>query len=238
VVNWFKRGRDKIVAPRLRARADSVVLTKVDLAELTPAREQFLARAAYAQLVLFEDVSVVVSSAATLESKERMSKAAAIVLRRYRSLVAEIERTGATPAVVMKKYDTGMDYFQRSTRGRDWAEILMTSYIAAGLLDDFYARLAVGLTGETGTRVSAIYSSESAEKLFAEELTAALAADHKLPARMALWGRRLVGDTMLIARLSLAAAPSSASDEARIEPVFTELIAAHTRRMDALGLTA
>ncbi len=28
------------------------------------------------------------------------------------------------------------------------------------------------------------------------------------------------------------------SDEQRIEPVFTELIALHTRRMDALGLTA
>ena len=28
------------------------------------------------------------------------------------------------------------------------------------------------------------------------------------------------------------------SDEERIEPVFTELIAAHTRRMDLLGLTA
>jgi hypothetical protein len=48
----------------------------------------------------------------------------------------------------------------------------------------------------------------------------------------------LVGDTILVARSALAAAPSSANDEARIEPVFTELIAAHTRRMDALGLTA
>jgi hypothetical protein len=28
------------------------------------------------------------------------------------------------------------------------------------------------------------------------------------------------------------------SEESRIEPVFTELIAAHTRRMDGLGLTA
>ena len=31
---------------------------------------------------------------------------------------------------------------------------------------------------------------------------------------------------------------SHQSDEERIEPVFTELIATHTRRMDALGLTA
>jgi LPS sulfotransferase NodH len=53
-----------------------------------------------------------------------------------------------------------------------------------------------------------------------------------------MWGRRLVGDTMLVARSALATEAASAPDESRIEPVFTELIAAHTRRMDALGLTA
>ncbi len=52
-----------------------------------------------------------------------------------------------------------------------------------------------------------------------------------------MWGRRLVGDTMLVARSSLAIG-REAPGEDRIEPVFTELIAAHTRRMDALGLTA
>ena len=43
---------------------------------------------------------------------------------------------------------------------------------------------------------------------------------------------------MLVARASLATSTDRVSDESRIEPVFTELIAAHTRRMDALGLTA
>jgi hypothetical protein len=50
-----------------------------------------------------------------------------------------------------------------------------------------------------------------------------------------------VGDTMLVARSALSLSPERArqsSDEARIEPVFTELIAAHTRRMDVLGLSA
>ncbi|MBC7591006.1 MAG: hypothetical protein H7226_08185, partial [Salinibacterium sp.] len=59
-----------------------------------------------------------------------------------------------------------------------------------------------------------------------------------LAARLAMWGRRLVGDTILVARSALRYTDNHISDEARIEPVFTELIAAHTRRMDALGLTA
>ncbi len=53
-----------------------------------------------------------------------------------------------------------------------------------------------------------------------------------------MWGRRLVGDTMLVARSALHTSDNHDTDEARIEPVFTELIASHTRRMDALGLTA
>ena len=44
-------------------------------------------------------------------------------------------------------------------------------------------------------------------------------------------------DTLLVARAAVSASHVSADDE-RLEPVFTELIAAHTRRMDALGLTA
>jgi hypothetical protein len=238
VVNWFWRRRDAIVAPRLRPRADSSSFTKVDLAELTPDREQYLGRAARVQLVQFEGLSFAVSLASSLPVKERLSRAAAISLRKHHLLVAEIDRTGAVPATIMEKHTAGIEYFQSATRGADLTEVLMTSYISAGLLDDFFARLAVGLKGETGTRVASLYAAESYEKLLADELTAAIAADPRLAARMAMWGRRLVGDAMLIARGSLAAQPSTASDEARIEPVFTELIAAHTRRMDVLGLTA
>jgi hypothetical protein len=52
-----------------------------------------------------------------------------------------------------------------------------------------------------------------------------------------MWGRRLLGDTMLVARSSLAIA-ERADGEERVEPIFTEMIAAHQRRMDALGLTS
>jgi hypothetical protein len=47
-----------------------------------------------------------------------------------------------------------------------------------------------------------------------------------------------VGDTQLVARSALLGSGNQADDEERIEPVFTDLIAAHTRRMDGLGLTA
>jgi LPS sulfotransferase NodH len=66
----------------------------------------------------------------------------------------------------------------------------------------------------------------------------AIEANPHLASRLAMWGRRLVGDTLLMARAALALPDNTAPDDARLEPVFTELIAAHTRRMDDLGLTA
>ena len=41
---------------------------------------------------------------------------------------------------------------------------------------------------------------------------------------------------MLIARAALA--PSASSEESVYEPLFTDIITEHTRRLDRLGLTA
>jgi LPS sulfotransferase NodH len=138
----------------------------------------------------------------------------------------------------MAPYTAGIDFFQGVTTGSSWYEGLVTSHITAGILDDFFALLAVGLPGAEAVRVKEIYAADSHEALLAEQIRLGIAADPSLSSRLAMWGRRLVGDTMLVARSALASEAASAPDESRIEPVFTELIAAHTRRMDALGLTA
>jgi LPS sulfotransferase NodH len=86
-------------------------------------------------------------------------------------------------------------------------------------------------------RISALLSDDEAEDLLVEELREAIDGNPRLASRLAMWGRRLVGDTMLVARSALHL-EQRADGEERVEPIFTELIAAHTRRMDALGLTA
>ena len=48
----------------------------------------------------------------------------------------------------------------------------------------------------------------------------------------------LVGDTLLIARSALRPGTLRIADEEKVEPVFTELMAAHSKRMDAMGLAA
>jgi len=238
VVTWFRRRPKRVDAPKLRPRSeDAALATRLELAELAPPVDRFLGQAAYVQLSIFEDLSRLVALAPTLEAKEALSQASAISLDRYRGLTAEIRRLGAEPSAAMQPYTTGTDFFQKVTQGADFYESLMTSHITAGILDDFFARLALGLSSAEAARITPIYDP-SHEQIVADQLRIGISANPRLAARLAMWGRRLVGDAMLVARASLATPPASEKDEARIEPVFTELIAAHTRRMDALGLTA
>jgi len=238
VANWFRRPARRIEVPRLRARNDDQVTTKVDLHEFTPDAMTFLGRAAYVQLTQFENLSRAISTAPSTAAKTAIGRAAELSLAKHRMLVDEITKEGGDPAKVMEPSTAAVDRFERATHGADWFETLVTCYLTAGFLDDFFVRLAVGLPADAGQRVATIYAAESGEKVLAGLLLDAIGENPRLASRLAMWGRRLVGDTMLVARSSLQYSENHKSDEARIEPVFTELIAAHTRRMDVLGLTA
>jgi hypothetical protein len=238
VANWFSRKPRRVEAPRLRSRSDDQATTKVDLVEFTPPLLEFLGRAAYVQLTLFENLSRAISSAPTVAAKASIGRAAELSITKHRALADEIVKVGSAPADAMEPYTTEIDEFERVTHGADWFETLVTCYLTAGFLDDFFVRLAPGLPGDYARHVASIYSSGSGEGMLAVLLLDAIEESPRLASRLAMWGRRLVGDTMLVARASLHYTADHKSDEARIEPVFTELIAAHTRRMDALGLTA
>jgi hypothetical protein len=237
VVKLFDRRPRRSAAVRLGPRRDSnATVNRVDLAELTPELLAYLGQAAYLQLVIFETLGRAVATAPSISSKEALSRVAALSLAKHHGLVAEIVRKGAQPGPTMQPYAAGIDEYSRITTGADWYETLVASYVTAGLLDDFSRQLAGGLPADASARIIALLSGDNGHDLIVSELRAAIEANPRLASRLALWGRRLVGDTLLVARSALAA--NSHPDEARLEPVFTELIAAHTRRMDALGLTA
>lgn len=222
----------------MRSRSAEASARKVELGDLTPPPDEFLGRAAYLELALFEDLSRVVSIAPTTDAKERLSRSASLALAKHHALTALLERRGVDPAEAMSPFAPAIDDFQRRTLGSNWPESLMTCYVTAGFLDDFLARLAAGLPGDLADRARQALESDTGQERLAEMLAAQIAANPRTASRLALWGRRLVGDTMLVARQALAASVDRSRTEERIEPVMTDLISAHSRRMDKLGLTA
>jgi hypothetical protein len=237
VVSLFRRRQLRVDLPRLKPRRDpDENVNRVELAELTPELFAYLGQAAYVQLAIFETLSRAIATSPTMSAKEAVSRAAGLSLARHHAITAEIAKKGKSIAETMAPFAERIDDYVRITAGADWQETLVTSYLTSGLLDDFFHRLAGGLPGEIAIRIAAIYSTDNGHLLLVQELRSAIEANPKLASRLAMWGRRLVGDTLLIARSVLK--PTTQPNEERLEPVFTELIAAHTRRMDGLGLTA
>lgn len=225
-------------SPRLRPRVAPTELARVDFGELVPEPVRFLGQAAYIQLEFFEGLAKAVATAPTLPAKEGLSAAAGVALRKHHALIAELRRLDVEPDDVMAPFAPATDRFRQATAGADWYELLLGIHITSGMLDGYFAKLAGGLPADLGARVRAILDEEGATVVLETELRAAIAAEPGLADRLALWGRSLVGDTLLIARSALRESDASARAGEQVEPVFTELIADHTRRMDALGLTA
>lgn len=120
-----------------------------------------------------------------------------------------------------------------------WYEDVGTAYVVAGFTRDFWHRLAEGFAPDVVTQVQEVLVDHGDEDLMAGVLERFLALDARYSSRLSLWCRRLVGDTMLVCRDALSdAAMSSADAEVRLEPVLTDVVALHTRRLDRLGLTA
>ena len=235
MVFWTNRRASRPETPRLRPRVAPTELAKVDFTELVPEPVAFLGQAAYIELEFFENLAKAVATAPTLPAKEGLSAAAGVALRKHHALIAELRRLGVEPDDVMAPFAPATDRFRQVSSGADWYELLLGIHVTAGMLDGYFSRLAEGLPVELGSRVRAILDEEGASAVLETELKAAVSTDPHLADRLALWGRSLVGDTLLIARSALRASEASGDD---VEPVFTELIADHTRRMDALGLTA
>lgn len=211
---------------------------RIDLHEVMPDLLPYLGQAAYLQLEQFRTLSRVAAEVSDLPAAELVAAAAGHALSKHQGIAAEIRRRGDDPAEAMRPFAVEIEGFGAVLVGADWRETLLAALVAGGLLDDFFIRLAAGLPGDIGPRVAQLLGSDSGQEGMLSVLRDEIEADPRLASRLAMWGRRLVGDTLLVARSALHLSGNRVTDEERIEPIFTELIAAHTRRMDALGLTA
>ncbi len=239
VFSWFGSRKRRIDAPTLKPRQEKVGREeKVDLSDMTPEVIAYLGQVAYFELAVFESLSRTVATAPTLSAKEGLSAAAGEVLAKHQGLVAEIRKKKVDPADAMAPFAPAIDTFEELTTGRTWYEMLLGVYLTAGFLDDFFVRLLAGLPKALRTRLEELLDADRSAEVIVALLQEGIAEDPQLASRLALWGRRLVGDTQLVARSALQLSGNQEDDELRLEPVFTDLIAAHSRRMDELGLTA
>jgi hypothetical protein len=237
VVNWFwnKRRQPRRILS-VRSRGDVGDATRVDFAELAPELNRFLGQAAYLQLGYFETLTRGIRATPELARKEALSRAAGAALDKHRGIVRVIVERGEDPTELMLPFRENLDAFRRMTIGAHQEETLLAVYLTAGMLDDFYLALASSY-GETGERVAEILREDDAGHEIVAIIQQTIESDEEWRSLLSMWGRRLVGDTLLVCRGAMRP-ERLAQDEQRIEPVYTELMGAHARRMDAMGLAS
>lgn len=243
MVKWFDRTPREALAPLLRPRKPRAQGDLVLLQDLRPEPGIYLGQAAALQLAVLQQAATAVSEAPNLESKAQVAEVTRIVADRYSAFASLIRSDEADPVEAMQPFLTETERFMRATSGADWYELLLSLHVTSGLLIDFLIAYAGGLPESYRGPVLRALERETGQPILSSMLRTVVEANPRLGSRLALWGRRLVGDTLLQMYIAVNGGDSStladnAPGEGLLEPAFNDIVAGHSRRMDALGLTA
>jgi tRNA-(MS[2]IO[6]A)-hydroxylase (MiaE)-like len=202
---------------------------------------------AYGELSAFERLADDAKLAPTLEDKVALGAMAAAEFGHFRPLQGRLAELGADPFLAMAPFRKPIDDFHEHTAPADWFESLVKAYVGDGLAADFYREIAAYL--DTGTRdlIIASLADSGQSEFVVDRVRAGIAADPRLGGRLALWGRRLMGEALSQAqrvaaeRDALAALLAGGVDRpgldlAAIGRMFNRLTERHVDRMSRLGL--
>lgn len=204
---------------------------------------------AYGELSAFERLVEDAKMAPTLVDKLALDKMAAIQFGHVEPLLDRISELGSDPLEAMRPFVKAFDVFHTATAPNDWLEGLIKAYVGDGLAADFYVEIAAFL--DAGTRQLVVESLADAghADFVVDRVSRAIEDDHRVAGRLALWGRRLMGEALSQAqrvaaeRDSLAALLAGGVDRpgmdlAALARMFGRLTENHAERMAELGLAS
>jgi hypothetical protein len=149
----------------------------------------------------------------------------------------------------MADFVAPFEAFHRRTAPADWLEGLVKAYVGDGLAADFYREIAAFLDSDTRAIIVDSLSDAGQSEFVIDRVRRAIAREPRVGGRLALWGRRLMGEALSQAqrvaaeRDALSALLSGGVDRpgldlAAIGRLFARLAENHSERMEALGLSA
>ncbi|MDF1602991.1 ferritin-like fold-containing protein [Nocardioides sp. YIM 152315] len=202
---------------------------------------------AYGEISAFERLAEDAKLAPTLEDKVAIASMATAEFGHVAKLNERLVELDADPFEAMAPFRKAIDRFHEHTAPGDWFEGLVKAYVGDGLANDFYREIAAFLDVETRDLVVASLEDSGHSAFVVDRVRAAIAADPRLGGRLALWGRRLMGEALTQAqrvaadRDSLTALLAGGIDRpgldlAAIGRMFTRITERHTERMSELGL--
>lgn len=206
------------------------------LADFVPDPAAVAARISYLQLLQFQELSDLVTDAPALADKQTLGRVAGSALEHHELANAFLANRGLDAAAQLRRVAGEIDEFATRIVGRDWSERVITCYIATGIQHDFYALVLPALSDADAAALRPTIEEDENQAALHSIVAAVIEHDPTTGDRLAMWARRLVGDSLLACRRALDLEGERA--EAIMDRVASELTADHSRRMNALGLAA
>lgn len=199
------------------------------------------------ELFAFETLARDSALATTLEAKSALGAMAVSEFESFRRVAERLAEMGVDPEEIIGAYVPTMTEFHRKTAPRDLLEGLLKFYVGHGIAADFGRELAQLVGPETTDFVVDILDDDDQAQFVASYIQQSLREDPGAAGRLALWGRRLMGESLAQAQQVAADRPDLAglvignpagggaglAEFARMLAVLTE---AHSERMQSLGL--
>ena len=214
-----------------------------------PAVIDLLGVLAYGELTAFERLAEDATMAPTLEDKAALAALAVTEFHHFERLRDRLGDLGVSPVAAMEPFRAALDDFHRHTAPADWLEGLVKAYVGDGIATDFYREVAAYVDVDTRGLVFEVLENAGHVAFVVDRVRKAIADDPRIGGRLALWGRRLVGEALSQAQrvaaerdeltaLLVGGVDRPGMDLAAVGRMFARLTEQHSQRMATLGLQA
>ncbi len=204
---------------------------------------------AYGELTAFSRLAADAELAPTLPDKAALGHQAVTEFHHYQLLEARLQQLEADVTAAMQPFVEAIDAFHDRARPSGWLEGLVKAYVGDGIATDFYREVAAYVDPGTRELVLEVLQDMGQAEFAVRTVREAIDRDPTIAGRLALWGRRLVGEALSQAQrvaaerdalggLLIGGGYHSGADLAEIGRMFARLTGEHTRRMGRLGLSA
>ncbi len=208
-----------------------------------------LAVLAVSELTAFERMAADSVLAPTFADKASMGELATTEFKHFIALRNRLVELGADPEIAMEPFRQTLEDFHSKTKPTDWLEGLMKAFVGDGIALDFYREISSYVDPLTRELVFEVCDDLSQAAYVVERIRAAIVEDPKVAGRLALWGRRLVGEALsqaqrvaaerdALSALIIGGVDRPGADLAEIGRMLARLTESHSRRMAELGLAA
>lgn len=204
---------------------------------------------AYGELSAFERLVGDAALAPSVSDKVALSQMAVAEFHHFERLGQRLRELGADPDAAMEPFRPAIDGFHRSTAPSSWLEGLVKAYVGDGIGQDFYTEIAAFLDPATRDLVIEVMGDLGHSAFVIDRVRRAIEADPRVAGRLALWGRRLVGEAL--SQAQRVAAERDSLDAlfvgttsrpgiglGGVGSIFSRIIERHAGRMKSLGLAA